>query len=308
MGNRVGKLGRTLLVLGLVLLLASMAQGKTRVAVLSFQDNSGAGAPAEAIADMMTNELFNTGMFSVVERSRLEQIALEQRMSAQGLMDPTAAVQMGKMLGADYLITGSVTQYKYEASGGVIPLPFGGLSGVAVGSETAYVTLDVRLINSTTGEIVLTAKAEGAANQTQGGFAYDSAVFGTGKAGGLLGQATYKAVTKAVDQIKSKAGSAIAVKPYNVLSEMAKVVTIDGGVNSGVQAGQIFMIYAEGNPVLGIKGEILDVEKIPLGLIKITEVNPNYSKGTLIKGVDVRRGDKAVPYWGDVDSFKMGIR
>ncbi|MCX7828238.1 MAG: CsgG/HfaB family protein [Thermanaerothrix sp.] len=309
MPNWGSKFSRALLALGVILTLVPAAQAKTRVAVLSFQDNSGAGAPAGAIADMMTTELFNTGLFSVVERSRLDQVAAEQRMSAQGLMDPTAAVQMGKMLGADYLITGSVTQYKYEASGGVIPLPFAGFSGVAVGSETAYVTLDVRLINAATGEIVLTAKSEGAANQTQGGLAYDSAVFGTGKAGGLLGQATYKAVTKVVDQIKAKAGSAIKVKPYNVLSEMAKVVTIDAGMNNGgVQPGQIFMVYAEGSPVLGLKGEILDVEKIPLGLIQITEVNPSYSKGNLIKGVDVRRGDKVIPYWGDVESFKIGIR
>lgn len=302
---------KRLIPLALVILMAtgSAAQGKTRIAVLSFQDNSGAGAPAAAIADMMTTELFNTGLFSVVERAKLDQVGAEQRMSAQGLMDPSSAVQMGKLLGADYLITGSVTQYKYEASGGVIPLPLGGLSGVAVGSETAYVTLDVRLINATTGEIVLTAKAEGAANQTQGGLAYDSTVFGTGKAGGLLGQATYKAVTKVVDQIKGKAGSAIAVKPYNVLSEMAKVVTIDAGMNNaGVQPGQIFMVYAEGSPVLGLKGEILDVEKVNLGLIQITEVNPNYSKGKLIKGIDVRRGDKVIPYFGDVESFKVGIR
>lgn len=297
-----------LLALGLILAMGSPSLAKARIAVLSFQDNSGAGAPAAAIADMMTTELFNTGLFSVVERSRIDQIAMEQRMSAQGLTSPSSAVQMGQLLGAEYLMTGSITQYRYEASGGVIPLPFGGLSGVAVGSETAYVTLDVRLINAATGEVITTARAEGAANQTQGGLAYDSAVFGTGKAGGLLGQATYKAVTKIVEQVKGKVGSSIGVKPFNVLSEMAKVVTIDGGSNHGVQAGQLFMVYGEGAPVLGLKGEILDVEKVNLGLVRITEVNPNYSKGTLIKGIDVRRGDKVIPYTGDVESFRVGIR
>ena len=173
-----------LLALGLILAMGSPSLAKARIAVLSFQDSSGAGAPAAAIADMMTTELFNTGLFSVVERSRIDQIAMEQRMSAQGLTSPSSAVQMGQLLGAEYLMTGSITQYRYEASGGVIPLPFGGLSGVAVGSETAYVTLDVRLINAATGEVITTARAEGAANQTQGGLAYDSAVFGTGKAGG----------------------------------------------------------------------------------------------------------------------------
>ena len=84
---------------GVILVLASAAQAKIRVAVLSFQDSSGAGGPTGAIANMMTTEIFNTGLFSVMERSRLDQLAAEERMSAQGLMDPTAAVQMGKMLG-----------------------------------------------------------------------------------------------------------------------------------------------------------------------------------------------------------------
>ena len=88
------------IVLALVAL-AGGAEAKTRVAVLDFQDNSGAGAPAKAITDMMTTELFNTGMFTVVERSRMDALASEQRLAGQGLADSTTAVQMGKVLGVE---------------------------------------------------------------------------------------------------------------------------------------------------------------------------------------------------------------
>ena len=104
---------------GLILLLVvvfflslapSAALAKMRVAVLDFQDNSGAGAPGGAIADMMTTELFNAGVFTVVERNQLGAVATEQRLAGQGLVDPSTAVQMGKVLGVEGLITGSITQ------------------------------------------------------------------------------------------------------------------------------------------------------------------------------------------------------
>ena len=115
---------RNVLLLGIafvLFLLPSIAMAKMRVAVLDFQDNSGAGAPGGAIADMMTTELFNAGVFTVVERNQLGAVATEQRLAAQGLVDPSTAVQMGKVLGVEGLITGSITQYYYKGSGGVVP-------------------------------------------------------------------------------------------------------------------------------------------------------------------------------------------
>jgi len=291
-----------------LLLSGGSAQAKMRVAVLDFQDNSGAGAPGAAIADMMTTELFNSGVFTVVERSKLEALATEQRLAAQGLIDPSSAVEMGKVLGVEALITGSITQYQYKASGGVIPLPFGNMSGVAVGSETAYVTLDVRMINAKTGEILLAVKEQGAANQSQGGLAYDWAVFGTGKAGGILGQATYKAVTKIVEKMKAT-GASNGGSAYNVVQVNVTEILIDAGsANAGAKVGDLFLIYAEGQPIIGLKGEILDVEKINLAVIRLTDVQPQYSRGELLKGSDVRRADKAVPFFGDPATVKIGIR
>jgi curli biogenesis system outer membrane secretion channel CsgG len=256
----------------------------------------------------MTTELFNSGVFTVVERSKLEALATEQRLAAQGLIDPTSAVEMGKVLGVEALITGSITQYQYKASGGVIPLPFGNMSGVAVGSETAYVTLDVRMINAKTGEILQAIKEQGAANQTQGGLAYDWAVFGTGKAGGILGQATYKAVTKIVEKLKAT-GASNGGSAYNVVQANVTEILIDAGsANAGAKIGDLFLIYAEGQPIIGLKGEILDVEKINLAVIRLTDVQPQYSRGELLKGSDVRRADKAVPFFGDPATVKIGIR
>jgi len=307
---------------GLILLLVvvfflslapSAALAKMRVAVLDFQDNSGAGAPGGAIADMMTTELFNAGVFTVVERNQLGAVAAEQRLAGQGLVDPSTAVQMGKVLGVEGLITGSITQYYYKGAGGVVPLHgLPGFSGVAVGSKTAYVTLDVRMINAQTGEIMNAVKEQGAANQTMGGLAYDWAVFGTGKAGGLLGQATYNSVVKIVERLKSTAGSGGSGggASFNVVQSTPTEILIDAGsANAGAKVGDLFLIYVEGQAIIGLKGEVLDVEKVNLAVIRLTEVQPQYSRGQIVKGTsDVRRADKAAFFSGDPATVKMGIR
>ena len=179
------------------------AWAKPRIAILEFEDKSGAGAPGEAVADMLTTELFNTNEFTILERQRMDAILSEQDLSSEGYVDSSTAVKMGKLLGVDFLVTGAITQFKTETAGGVVPLPLGSFGGVAVGSHTAYVTLDVRAVSTTTGEILLAAREQGAANATVGGVAAYGAAFGGGKTGGVLASATYKVVTKIVPRISS---------------------------------------------------------------------------------------------------------
>jgi curli biogenesis system outer membrane secretion channel CsgG len=280
------------------------AEAKTRIAILQFQDNAGSGAPAAAITDMMTTEIFNTGLFTVVERSRLDAIGREQALGASGLVDTNTAVQVGRLLGVDALMTGSITEYKSETGGGVVPLPFG---GVAVGSHTAYVTLDVRVINAQTGEVTMVARERGAANQTMGGVAYNWAVFGTGKTGGILGAATYKAVQNVVQKLRGiAAASGAGSASFNVIEAGARVLIDVGETNGGAKPGQYYAVFREGDVVKGLKGEILDVEKIYTALLVIREAKPKYSVCEIVRGATVRRGDKVEPYFGKPDALKLG--
>lgn len=114
---RSGSFGMISVLCAAFLFLVAPAEAKMRIAILQFQDNAGSGAPAAAITDMMTTELFNTGLFTVVERSRLDAIGREHSLGASGLVDTNTAVQVGRLLGADSLMTGSITEYKSETSG-----------------------------------------------------------------------------------------------------------------------------------------------------------------------------------------------
>ncbi len=185
-----------LLVAALSLAGVAGAEAKPRLAVREFENKAGGDVPASAVTEMMTTELYEAGLFVLVEREKLNYVADEIRLSQSGLMDESTAPELGKIKGARYSMTGAVTEYHYEAAGGVVPIPgVGGAGGV---SNTAYVTLDIRIIDNQTGEVVYAAAERGASNQTLGGLITKYGGFGAGKINGILAAATRKAVMKHV--------------------------------------------------------------------------------------------------------------
>jgi curli biogenesis system outer membrane secretion channel CsgG len=149
---------------------------------------------------MMTTELHNSGLFSLMERERLDYIADEIRLGQSGLMDPSTAPEIGKIKGAQYTMTGAVTLYRYNAKGGFIPVP--GIGGGGMAGRTAYVTLDIRVIDNETGAVVYAASEQGSAKREVAGLITKYGGFGTVSYGGVLASATRDAVIRHVEALK----------------------------------------------------------------------------------------------------------
>ena len=92
---------------------------QTRVAVLNFENNSTWGywgdRLGEAAADELVTQLFRTGAFSVIERSQLAAVLAEQDLGASGAVDPATAARIGQLLGAQLILTGSITQFSIQS-------------------------------------------------------------------------------------------------------------------------------------------------------------------------------------------------
>ena len=175
--------------------LAIGAEAKPRLTVRAFENKTSEKVPASAITEMMTTELYKSGLFSLMERERLDYVAEEIRLGQSGLMDASTAPELGKIKGAQYTMTGAVTVYHYHAEGGVLVIP--GIAGGAA-SRTAYVTLDIRIIDNETGEVVYAAAEQGKATRELAGFGTRFGGFATATYGGVLASATRDAVVKHV--------------------------------------------------------------------------------------------------------------
>jgi len=101
---------------------------------------------------MLANELANTGEFRVVERAKLEPVLAEQDLAAAGRIAKGTGAKIGMITGAEYLVLGTVTAFERNtaSTGGGIRI-----NGISIGGETnqAYIAVDVRVVNSSTGEL-----------------------------------------------------------------------------------------------------------------------------------------------------------
>jgi len=95
-----------------------------------------------------------------VERSKLEAVLNEQDLGASGRVRAGTSAKIGQLTGAQYLVMGTVTSYEENVKD-----TGGGISyrGISLGgkSENAYVAVDIRVVDTTTGEIAYTRTIEG---------------------------------------------------------------------------------------------------------------------------------------------------
>lgn len=86
---------------------------KVRVAVLPFHGAAGYDSTSGLIvSERLMIDILQGGVLQVVERSLLQRVMQEQRLEANGIVDSGMAVQLGKILGVDAIITGTVIELR----------------------------------------------------------------------------------------------------------------------------------------------------------------------------------------------------
>lgn len=63
--------------------------------------------PGRQVSEQFIAKLVQNGYYTVIERARIEEIMQEQSLSLSGLVDESQAVQVGSLIGAQAMITGS---------------------------------------------------------------------------------------------------------------------------------------------------------------------------------------------------------
>src|SRR5688572_4449826 len=148
----------------------------------------------KGMADQVVDALVNDGSFRVIERKKLDTVLAEQDFARSDRADPSAAklAKVGKVLGVKYIIAGSITKFggeeKNYGGGGLVK---GKLGGLGLKKAKTEVSLTARMIDATTGEILMSSKGEGVSNK--GGGLKVGALGGGGGAGFSMSSSDYKA-------------------------------------------------------------------------------------------------------------------
>ena len=313
------------LLIGFALLASVLtAQDKKRVAVLNFEYGTvysgvsgifGSNVDiGKGVADILVDRLVTAGAYSVIERKALDKIMAEQNFSNSDRADPSSAAKLGKLLGVDAIIIGSITQFGRDdkstnIGGGAIGGVTGrfGIGGVGKREAKAVVELSARMINVDTGEVLSVAQGKG--ESTRGGTtllgAGGSSVAAAGGAADMssrnfgstiIGEATNKAVTEVASTLNTNVAR-IPARAAPALDGLVADVTgttlvLNVGSRLGVKVGDKLQVGRAGREIRDpASGKVLRRTDTALGLVTITEVDEGSSVGTYGGGEAVKVGD-----------------
>lgn len=246
----------------------------------------------EGMSDMLVSALVETGRFTVLEREALQDILEEQKLAEEGKVSAQTAAQAGKLLGAQIIIRGAITEFSHKKSGTGGQIKIKGFS-IGQAKEVAHVAVDVRMYDTTSGEVLTSKPVEGGAETRalKVGVVYKDLAFG---AGGFektpLGKATREVIKEAVELIISEMkeipweGSVVTVRDGKVY--------INAGSNANVKEGDVFVVYEKGEELVDpTTGLSLGAEETELGKIKVDSVKEKYSTAEVLEGSGFSQGN-----------------
>ena len=115
---------------------------------------------ATIVSDYVYDALVNSGAFDVVERERLKEIMTEQVLGHSGPVDERTAAEFGRLLGAKYIICGSITGLSTRKTTGEVV-------GLGVSKSKVFAHVAARCIEVETGRVWLAGRGDGRATNTQ---------------------------------------------------------------------------------------------------------------------------------------------
>ncbi len=270
---------------------------KKMIAVVEFEDKSDRSRwnwtgpnPGRGMSDMLVTALVQSGEFSVMEREQLDHVLAEQNLGQSGMVTAQTAPQLGKLLGVAAIVYGSVSEFGYMASetSGGIP----GLGGAGFSKTTARVSIDVRLIDTTTAEIILAET--GSDEKSQVGLKLSTQDFSFGHDGKFDQTLVGKATREAIDDLVESIVQALEDVPWTgrIVKASGAKIYLNAGQSVGITAGMRFNVYRMGEALIDpVTGLDLGAEEELLGVIEASDIKEKYSICSLVSGSGFDAGD-----------------
>jgi curli biogenesis system outer membrane secretion channel CsgG len=303
----------------------SMAQDqaprKKRVAILDFDYGTVRSYVAglfgtdvdvgKGISDLLVKHLVQDGTYSVIERKMLDKILAEQNFSNSDRANPSTAAQLGRILGVDAIIVGTITQFGGEDKNVKVGGAGGGFGGFGIGGfgrkkSKAIVSVDARVIDIDTAEILAVADGKGESSRSSTSLLGGGGSWGGWGAGGvdfgssnfqetIIGEAVKLAVE---DMTKDLIASNDKLKVRTVVVEGlvaavdAGVIILNVGSKTGLKVGDQLSVERVGREIKDpATGQVIRRMTSKIGIVKVTEIDDISAVCALVSGEGIRVGD-----------------
>jgi curli biogenesis system outer membrane secretion channel CsgG len=299
------------------------APRKKRVAIFDFDYSTVHGNAAaifgtdvdvgKGISDLLVTDLVKDGTYSVIERKAMDKILHEQNFSNSDRANPTSAAQIGKLLGVDAIIVGSITQFGNETKNTNVGGGGGTWGGFGIGGfghkkSKAIVGIDARIVNIDTAEIMGVAEGKGESSRESTsllgggggwhGFGGGAVDFGSSDfQSTIIGEAVKSATDQTSAQLIADAGK-VEVRSISVSGLVASVdggqIILNVGAKAGVKVGDQLSIERVTREIKDPStGQVIRRLTSPIGVVRVTDVDDVSSVCAAVSGSGFKVGDAA---------------
>jgi curli biogenesis system outer membrane secretion channel CsgG len=265
----------------------------------------------KGISDLLVKYLVKDGTYSVIERKAMDKILAEQNFSNSDRANPNSAAKLGKLLGVDAIIVGSITQFgndtkKQGVGGGGGGLGGFGLGGFKHSNTKAIVGLDARIVDIDTGEILAVAEGKGESSRSStsllggggnwhgwGGGAVD---FGSSDfQNTIIGEATKIAteqMSAGVIAGKDKLVARTVIVEGLVAAVDSGMIVLNVGGKAGLKVGDELTVERVSKEIKDpATGKVLRRMSTSIGVVKATDVDDVSSVCSVVSGAGFKVGD-----------------
>src|SRR5713101_744468 len=294
---------------------------KKRIAILDFDYgtvHSGVAAlfgqdvdVGKGIADLLVKHLVKNGGYVVVERKMLDKILAEQNFSTSDRANPATAAKVGKILGVDAMLVGSITQFGNETKNTNVGGAGGGFGGFGIGGfghkkSKAIVGIDARIVNIDTAEILGVAEGKGESSRESTsllggggnwhGFGAGNVDFGSSDfQNTIIGEAVKLAVQQTSTEIIADSGK-LEARTITVSGLVASVdggqIVLNVGAKAGLKVGDQLNVERVSKEIKDpATGKVIRRLSSTIGVVRVTDVDDISSVCAPVSGTGFRVGD-----------------
>ena len=289
---------------------------KKRVAVMNFDYGTVKTTVAQifgsdqdvgkGISDLLVQKLVQDGKYSVIERNALDKILAEQNFSNSDRADSATAAKIGRILGIDCITQFGRDDQHTNVGGGGYGLGRFGLGGVGTSKAKAVVGVSARMINTSTGEILVAVTGTGESTRSSTALLGGGGGWSGGGGGGLdMGSSNFsntilgEAVHKAVDDTGAQLDASVDKIPTVKMEVNGLVADVSGstliinvGKKSGVHVGDKLIVSRQVRTVKDpATGKVIKSVEDKVGEATVTEADNDSATVTFSGSGPAKVGD-----------------
>lgn len=216
----------------------------------TFQTDANRDPLGKQTSDMLASRLIDTKRFLVFERSDLNQVLAEQKISGDA-----------GLIGVDTIIVGSLTEFGRSTEGKA-----GFLSATKV--QIARAKVEARLVDVRTGHVFFSVTGSGNASTESGQIA------GWGSKADYDGTLNDQAIGAAISDMIGRLIAKMEERPWRtaILKASGRQVLIAGGARQGLKAGDQLVVYQTGEKVKNDQtGFMIDLPPSTVGALRVVD-------------------------------------